>query len=316
MSNVAGLTYGSLFAGIGGLDLGMDACGFECKWQVEINEFCSAVLAKRFPEVARFRDVRAFPPQPESVWLAHKWKERFGVDVVCAGFPCQDVSYAGRGAGLEGGRSGLYFEALRVVRLLQPRAVLLENVSALLTRGIHRVCGTLAEIGYDCEWGCVSAASVGAHHIRDRVFILAYAKRFGCDSWWGNDRDEASPWQWWRESCPGSKDVADANSEGLQGLRTEWPMAGRETAVGHTGSSSLVRAAAVERCKRLWDSEPTVGSLVDGISDRLVFRGRTAKGIPDRVEQIKALGNAVVPQVAEQVARRLMSRLKWAEQKV
>ena len=167
------MRFGSLFAGIGGLDLGLERAGMECAWQVEIDDYATRVLEKHWPNVRRWRDVRTWP-QPDT--------ER--VDLLCAGFPCQDISYAGRGAGLEGERSGLFFEAVRVVRQLRPRIVLLENVAALLTRGLDVVLGTLAEIGLDAEWHCVPAAAVGAPHIRDRVFIVAYAKGERCRSRW------------------------------------------------------------------------------------------------------------------------------------
>jgi len=171
------LTFGSLFAGIGGFDLGFERAGMVCKWQVEIDDYANRVLRKHWPDVRRWPDVRTWP-QPDT--------ER--VDIICGGFPCQDISYAGRGAGLEGERSGLFFEAVRVVRELRPRAVVLENVAALLTRGLDRVLGTLAEIGYDAEWHCIPAAAVGAPHIRDRVFVLAYSngngqlQRFVCSA--------------------------------------------------------------------------------------------------------------------------------------
>jgi DNA (cytosine-5)-methyltransferase 1 len=106
------------------------------------------------------------------------------VDLICGGFPCQDISYAGRGAGLAGERSGLFFEAIRVVRLLRPRYVLLENVAALLTRGLDRVLGELASFGYDAEWHCIPAAYVGAPHIRDRVFVIANPESVRCGTRW------------------------------------------------------------------------------------------------------------------------------------
>ena len=162
--SVAGtLSFGSLFAGIGGFDLGFERAGMVCKWQVEIDEYATKVLAKHWPGVRRHDDVRTWP-QPDT--------ER--VDVICGGFPCQDISYAGLGAGLDGERSGLFFEAIRVVRELQPRFVILENVAALLTRGLDRVLGTLAEIGFDAEWHCIPAGAFSAPHQRDRVFICAY----------------------------------------------------------------------------------------------------------------------------------------------
>ena len=127
------LTFGSLFAGIGGLDLGFERAGLECKWQVEINAYAQKVLAKHWPNVRRHDDVRTWPK-----------RDTEHVDVVAGGFPCQDISYAGKGAGLQGERSGLFFEAVRVFREVGPRFIVLENVAALLTRGMDEVLGTLA----------------------------------------------------------------------------------------------------------------------------------------------------------------------------
>ena len=128
------LTFGSLFSGIGGFEIGFERAGMACKWQVEIDEYASRVLAKHWPSVHRERDIKDCGK--------HNLES---VDVICGGFPCQDISYAGRCAGLDGERSGLFFEAIRVVRELQPRIVVMENVAALLTRGLDRVLGTLAD---------------------------------------------------------------------------------------------------------------------------------------------------------------------------
>lgn len=157
------MTYGSLFTGIGGIDLGLYRAGMTCKWQVEIDPFCQRVLAKHWPHVKRYGDIRTVG-------------ELEGVDLIAGGFPCQDISYAGAGAGIDGARSGLWGEMLRIIRLVRPQFVLVENVSALLTRGIERVLGELAASGYDAEWQSLPAAAFGAPHIRDRVFILAYSK--------------------------------------------------------------------------------------------------------------------------------------------
>ena len=116
------LTFGSLFAGIGGFDLGFERAGMACKWQVEIDDYANRVLKKHWPDVHRERDIRQCGK--------HNLEP---VDVICGGFPCQDISYAGLGAGLDGERSGLFFEAVRVVRELRPQIVVLENVAALLT---------------------------------------------------------------------------------------------------------------------------------------------------------------------------------------
>lgn len=156
------LTVGSLFAGIGGFDLGFERAGFEIKWQVEIDPFCRAVLAKHWPQVRRYEDVRDVGAEIERV------------DVICGGFPCQDISVAGAGAGINGPRSGLWREFARLVGQLRPRYVVVENVAALLDRGIERVVGDLAALGFDAEWQVVPLAAFGAPHLRERVWILAY----------------------------------------------------------------------------------------------------------------------------------------------
>jgi DNA-cytosine methyltransferase len=157
-------TVGSLFAGIGGIDLGFERAGFKTVWQVEQNEYCRKVLAKNFPDADRsVTDVREAGK--------HNIKP---VDVIVGGFPCQDVSYAGLGEGLDGERSGLWSHMHRIIGELRPRYVLVENVSALLSRGLVRVLCDLAEIGYDAEWDSLQAGYFGAPHERERVFILAY----------------------------------------------------------------------------------------------------------------------------------------------
>jgi len=153
------LTVGSLFAGIGGMDLGFERAGCKIVWQVELDEWCRRVLAKHWPGVHRHDDIKTFEGRP--------------CDIICGGFPCQDLSYAGTGAGLDGDRSGLWHEMLRVIRLVRPRYVLVENVPALLNRGMGVVVGGLAQSGYDCEWDCIPACAVGAPHRRDRVWIVA-----------------------------------------------------------------------------------------------------------------------------------------------
>lgn len=159
------ITFGSLFAGIGGFDLGLERAGMECRWQVEIDPYASQVLARHWPHVRRHDDIRTFPTAGEN----------WSVDLICGGFPCQDISTAGKRAGIHGERSGLFFEALRVACELKPRYLLLENVPALLFRGMGAVLSHLAESGFDAEWQVLPAAAFGAPHLRERVFIVAYS---------------------------------------------------------------------------------------------------------------------------------------------
>jgi len=161
------LTFGSLFAGIGGFDLGFERAGMVCKWQVEINEFCRAVLAKHWPNVARHDDVRTFPPQETR-------PEEWAVDVICGGFPCQDISGSGKKVGIEGARSGLWAEYARIVRVLRPRYVVVENVAVLVRRGLARVLGDLAGMGFSASWGCLPAAAFGSPQRRLRAFVVAH----------------------------------------------------------------------------------------------------------------------------------------------
>jgi DNA (cytosine-5)-methyltransferase 1 len=166
------MTFGSLFAGIGGMDLGLERAGMECRWQVEINPFCQKVLMKRWPEVQKYGDITKLNGEQLGV-----------VDCIAGGFPCQDISFAGKGAGLSGSRSGLWTEMRRLVCVLRPRFVIVENVSALLERGLGRVLGDLAESGYDAEWDCLPASPFGAYYERDRLFIVAHDKGINGTAW-------------------------------------------------------------------------------------------------------------------------------------
>jgi DNA (cytosine-5)-methyltransferase 1 len=158
------LTVGSLFSGIGGLDLGLARAGFRTLWMVECDDYARKVLRRRFPAARLWVDVHTARPGP---------LER--PDVLAGGFPCQDVSQAGTRTGLEGARSGLWREFARCIRLFRPRYVLVENVPALRVRGLGRVLGDLAGLGYDAEWECIPAALFGAPHVRNRLWLVAYA---------------------------------------------------------------------------------------------------------------------------------------------
>ena len=163
-----------LFSGIGGFSLGLERTGgFETVAFCEIEPFPRRVLAKHWPEVPCYHDVR-------ELTAARLAANGIAVDVICGGFPCQDISTAGKRAGLAGERSGLWSEIVRLVCELRPRFVIVENVSALLFRGMGEVLGDLAESGYDAEWRCIPAADLGAPHNRDRIWIVAYpAKMLG-----------------------------------------------------------------------------------------------------------------------------------------
>ena len=260
------IRFGSAFAGIGGLDLGFERSGMECSWQVEIDDYATRVLTKRWPNVRRWDDIQTFPPGDE----VEPWR----VDVIAGGFPCQDISLAGKGAGLAGERSGLFFEIIRLARLLRPRAIVLENVAAILARGMGAVLGELAQIGFDAEWHCIPAAAVGAPHIRDRVFVVAYSQR---------DPIRQQPG---RGSGSNGTGAAFTAIDGKKQLLANTGEPRREKRQGGEGAAREL--AAITR-NDWWATEPAVG--------------RVADGVPHRVDRLRGLGNAVVPQVAEVVGR-------------
>ncbi len=158
---------GSLFSGIGGFDLGLERAGMEVVWQVEIDEFCNKVLAKHWPNVKRYGDIRDVGK--------HNLEP---VDLICGGFPCQDISVAGFQEGIAGKQSGLWTEFKRIISDLRPRIAVVENVSNLLNGGggnwFGRILADLAAVGYDAKWHCLPASYLGACHRRDRVWIIAY----------------------------------------------------------------------------------------------------------------------------------------------
>jgi len=157
------LTVGSLFSGIGGFDIGFEKVGMKIIWQCENDEYASKVLKKHWPDVPNLGDIKEVD-----------WNEVEKPDIICGGFPCQDISIAGKGKGIHGSRSGLWWEMLKTISILRPRYAVMENVPMLTHRGLAEVVGSLSEIGYDAEWNIVSARYVGANHRRDRLFIIAY----------------------------------------------------------------------------------------------------------------------------------------------
>jgi DNA (cytosine-5)-methyltransferase 1 len=311
------LTVGSLFSGIGGFDLGLERAGMRTVWFCEQDPFCQRVLARHWPGVPVHGDVRtlvadagrgrvqpdgdggglagAQPGDREAVRAgelppaASSGGEGGGVvpvpvpyvDVLCGGFPCQDLSYAGKGAGIDGERSGLWAEYARLIRELRPRYVLVENVSALLARGLGRVLGDLAACGYDAEWDCIPASAVGAPHRRDRVWLVAYPQRDdgGPRGTGGSDPGGA------REpvSIGALQDVADADDAGRGERRGPEPVRAQLSAAERAGQG-----------RDWWAVEPDVG--------------RVAHGVPARVDRLRSLGNALVPQIAEWLGHRI---LEW-----
>ena len=320
------MTFGSLFAGIGGIDLGLERAGMTCRWQVEIDPFCRRVLEKHWPDIERFEDVKRVHGTSFCNSTSERLQDRSGtslaehkrtepklerpdstrrgipeqgcpdclgpVDVIAGGFPCQDVSVAGQRAGIQDGtRSGLWSEFHRIICELRPRCVFVENVPGLLIDGVGRVLGDLADIGYDAEWEVLSAADVGAPHLRKRIFITAHNRISDT----GGDELRVVRERGGREhtNSPSSisgndgeeEQVADTQRERLQGRVYRRSDAGRENLEGYAGCSGT---AYGQQRENWWTTEPDVG--------------RVAHGVPSRVDRLKGLGNAVVPACAQYIA--------------
>ncbi len=276
----------SLFAGIGGLDLGLERAGMTCVAQVEFDPFCQKVLAKHWPDIPRFGDIKEVDPSvlPPA-------------DLICGGFPCQPVSVAGLGAAQADPR-WLWPEFARIIRGVRPRYVLVENVPGLLTaqhgRAAQEVFGDLAASGFDAEWTRLSASDAGAPHLRKRQFILAYARGEGhgaerggppCDEGEAPGRASENHYVFGRDGEGGrAGHVADS-------VRSRPLTGGSGESV--QSSNGLAECGQAGISGGWWDVEPGMG--------------RVAHGVSGRVDRLKALGNAVVPQVAELVGRRIMA---------
>lgn len=294
------MTFGSLFAGIGGFDLGLERAGMECRWQVEIDDYASRVLAKHWPHVQRWGDVRTFPAGSPDEWR---------VDLICAGVPCQPVSHAGKQKGADDER-WMWGEALRVVADLQPRFFVAENPIGILShdggRTFRGLLRAIASVGYVCEWHVIAAADVGAPHRRQRVWLVAYAD--------GVSRIEGEP----RRAGRG----VFAASAGPQGRKDQ----GQASAVARDSGSDVAdsdrRRLEVQRIAQHGHEQGEAGHHVDGCSPWRRWQrtpelaqhwraepelGRLAHGIPARVDRLRCLGNAVVPQIVELIGRAIIS---------
>lgn len=282
----------SLFAGIGGFDLGAYWAGlrFDEHYFSEVDPYAIEDFQRRFPDAIPLGDVRKIDGKA----LADSMRSRCGkigiqrkkqddsgasggsVDcyscssIIAGGFPCQDISCAGKGAGITGERSGLWFEYARLIGELRPRYAIMENVGALTRRGIDAVLGSLAEIGYDAEWADIRASDVGAPHRRERIWIVAYPRA-------SQSRGVSSiGWETMAEAWSNGETLAyPENPDGRRAGGTDdsgrrHPEAGR-CGIGGTRIPD-------------WSVEPDVG--------------RVAHGVPARVDRLKCLGNAIVPQIA------------------
>jgi DNA (cytosine-5)-methyltransferase 1 len=266
-----------LFSGIGGFSLGLERTGgFETVAFCEIEPYCRKVLAKHWPGVPQYDDVRTLTADALRA-------DGIAVDVICGGFPCQDLSFAGKRAGLSGARSGLWGEYRRLIGELRPRFVIAENVPGILSLGLGSVLSDLAALGYDACWECIPASAVGAPHRRDRWWLIAHPNDQPTEFNEPVKRRQSASERNITSRC-GQVDVADAYSN-QQFRRGGYVQVGRERFAGKVEAND--DAARVE-----WPAEPDVG--------------RVADGIPSRVDRLRALGNAVVPQIPELIGKAIL----------
>lgn len=275
--------YGSLFSGIGGFDLGFDRAGMQCAWQVEIDGFCRRVLAKHWPDVPRFEDIRDVGRHNLSP-----------IDVICGGFPCQPHSVAGKRQGAADDRD-LWPEYRRVIDELRPAWVVAENVPGIRTTILDAVLSDLDDLEYTATALVIPACALDAPHRRDRVWILAYSdgdRRAGSSSGHAalNQERDSSTRQPPRDYelyavVSGGETLPYADIHGCE--RVE-----QQNGAGEEGEGPFGSPAKRSSAWSWWATEPDVG--------------RVAYGVPNRVDRIRALGNAVVPQVTEWIGRYIM----------
>lgn len=260
------LTVGSLFSGVGMCDLGLSWAGMQHAFFCEVDPYCRSVLAKHWPDVPIYNDVRSL----RGADLTH-------IDILCGGFPCQDVSSGGKRAGIkEGTRSGLWYEYARLIGEIQPRYVIIENVRGLLSCGIEIVLRDLAALGYDAEWEVLPAAALGAPHHRERVFIVAYPH---CD---GRDPEHGVLSSLGRDMGEGDQSWCVAPWLGVRIDRAS------RTATREAFGRCVIRRVDDGRSEGM-DRPKGVGSLPRDL-------------VPVWTKRLKALGNGIVPQQSYAIA--------------
>lgn len=292
----------SMFAGIGGFDLGLEATGgFVTVLQSEIEKYPQSILRQHWPDALQVGDCT----------IADYSKFDVSVDVICGGFPCQDISIAGKQAGITGSRSSLFGEMIRAANFYEPKYLIFENVRRLLSinhgRDFDYVLQEISNAGYDAEWRVCSANEVGAPHQRDRLFIVAWRRDMANSGVLGHNTDELAGVTGEREnkqfqqSNQAVEELGYASSEGLQGRElaseyqqsTFWDTEQYQIFTRPPKRSDYWNAAIRYRNRLV---EPTIHLLVDGVSNRS--------------HQIKAYGNAIVPQVAEYVGQMVLGHWK------
>jgi DNA (cytosine-5)-methyltransferase 1 len=305
-----------LFSGIGGFSLGLERAGMKTVAFCEIEEYPRKVLNKHWPDVPIYEDVR-------NVTAERLRSDGIGrIDVVTGGFPCQDISVAGNQKGIiEGDRSSLWGELCRIIGDIRPSYAIVENVTALISgdngRWFGKVLGDLAEIGYDCEWHCIPASELGAHHHRDRVWIICYPQHVGQfateiresnQAGNGSNQKRAGPTSEFTRSSD-SKTLGDPQIIVSHECNPESEPCGSGSQIWESGRASIennLSNTKGEQGGRIFKSQIqsyTPASCWWDVESRV---GRVANGIPDRTHRLKGLGNAVVPQIPELIGRAII----------
>lgn len=269
-----------LFSGIGGFSLGLERSGMQTVAFCEMDIHCQKVLKKHWPDIPIYSDVKELD--------GNKFKD---VDLICGGFPCQDISVAGLQKGLKGERSGLWKEYKRLIQEIKPRYAIIENVANLRSKGLVQIIQDLWEIGYASEWHIISARSIGAPHLRERIWIIAYPNTFRCSS---KDKYREPKGQ----AYTGSSNKNDNNTRKESGNK-----------IAYSDNFRFWKAFTSEKEKSEWWTKATscfsnwkeIESIVCGVDD----------GIPRKLEQgrrqrIKQLGNSVLPQIPEIIGREIV----------
>lgn len=283
-----------LFSGIGGISLALREYVRTIAY-CEIDPYCQGVLFSRMAS----NDLCMAP-----VWdnVSTLQGEQFSgiVDIIFGGFPCQDISVAGKGKGLEGERSGLFFEIVRLAKEIRPKYIFLENVSAITSRGGIEVCEEVTKMGYDCRWCVISAASVGALHRRERWFLLAHSKHYG--SYGSQERrgiEETIHDDQKKQDIPKQSKGSDQSGmlamqsfSDSSGMRCEQGSGERIQSEGSSSQHEKSRDNSSEVFDFWKDTEPPICGV--------------ANGLPFRVDQIRALGNLVCPQQVKEAFEILM----------
>ena len=272
------------FAGIGGFSYAAHELvgGFETTQFVEIDPFCQKVLKKHFPKVPCHDDIKTFTAYPGQY------------DVITGGFPCQDISVAGRREGItDQSRSGLFYELIRVIRLVRPKFVVMENVAAILNNGLDIVLGELSEAGYDAEWSIISASSLGASHRRSRWWCVAYTNDYGSSSSSINEVNDQTDSSSQERQNQVSESTGSSESSDSRIVRSS------EGNVTDSNSEGLQRKILSKMESGIWSAKHTRRldpNWRSYVSKPILPRG--SYGLSNRVDRTKALGNSIVPAVA------------------